>query len=282
MNNQLQQTLVEYLESLHHLGERDVELPADVIDALRKVRPPAPHAAASAPAAALKPDNRTLPRTTSAPPPSSPTADPPRFDGDKSEALRALAEELAGDTLLRAMFSGAKQPVFGTGDPGARLMFIGEAPGRDEDEAGEPFVGRAGQLLDKMIVAMGLTREAVYIANIVKYRPDLPPGARGNRKPTADEMAASLPYIQRQVRIICPEVIVTLGATALEGLFALPTAPVTRMRGQWKEYEGIPVMPTFHPSYLLHKESNPDKGKDERRKVWEDLQLVMARLGLLK
>lgn len=165
--------------------------------------------------------------------------------------------------------------VFGVGDPDARIFFVGEAPGAEEDEQGEPFVGPSGQLLTKMIVAMGLKRSEVYIANICKFRPDMPVGATGNRKPTSAEMAACLPYIRAQIEVVSPRVIVALGATAVEGLFALPRAPIMQMRGQWMEWEGIPVMPTFHPSYLLRSES-----MIEKRKVWEDLMGVMDKCGV--
>jgi DNA polymerase len=164
--------------------------------------------------------------------------------------------------------------VFGVGDPDAALMFVGEGPGEEEDLKGEPFVGRAGQLLTKMITAMGLTREQVYIANIVKCRPDMPEGASGNRKPTRQEMEACLPYLRAQVDVIRPRVVVALGATALEGLLNV-TGSMGSLRGKFLEYRGIPLMPTYHPSYLLRNQSNTEK-----RKVWEDLLQVMDKLGL--
>jgi DNA polymerase len=143
-------------------------------------------------------------------------------------------------------------------------MFIGEGPGADEDRTGRPFVGAAGQLLDKMIVAMQFQREEVYIANVVKCRPP------GNRDPEPDEAVACLPYLQRQIELIQPQVIVTLGRTPLRYLLGL--TGITARRGKWLEWRGIPCMPTFHPSYLLRVPG--DKGK-----VWSDLQQVMRRLG---
>ena len=163
--------------------------------------------------------------------------------------------------------------VFGVGSIDADLMFVGEAPGADEDAAGEPFVGAAGQLLTKMIGAMGLTRDQVYIANILKCRPDLPRGSSGNRKPTPEEMQTCIPYLHAQIDLIQPKVLVGLGGTAMEGL--LGKSGITKLRGQWHTYRGIPLMPTFHPAYLLHNNSIPDK-----RKVWEDLLAVMEKLGL--
>jgi DNA polymerase len=153
-------------------------------------------------------------------------------------------------------------------------MFVGEAPGADEDQQGEPFVGKAGQLLTRMIQAMSLSRERVYIANVLKCRPDTPGQAYGNRRPTPDEMKTCLPYLREQIQIIQPKVIVALGAVALEGLFGKP-APITRVRGQFIQFQNIPVMPTYHPAYLLRNQQ-----MSEKRKVWEDLMQVMERLGL--
>jgi uracil-DNA glycosylase family 4 len=153
-------------------------------------------------------------------------------------------------------------------------MFIGEAPGEDEDLQGEPFVGRAGQLLTKMILAMGLTREQVYIANIVKCRPDMPAGVPGNRKPTRQEMDTCVPYLRAQIDVIKPTAMVALGATAVEGLLG-PVGTIGTLRGRFLEYRGTPLMATYHPSYLLRNQSNTEK-----RKVWEDLLKVMARLEM--
>lgn len=155
--------------------------------------------------------------------------------------------------------------VFGVGDPRTELMFIGEAPGADEDEQGEPFVGRAGQLLTKIIEAMGLKREEVYIANVLKCRPPQ------NRPPLPDETANCLPYLQKQIEMIRPKVIVALGATALRTLLDIQIG-ITKMRGNWYTYRDIPIMPTFHPAYLLR---NPPAKKE----VWQDMQAVVAKLG---
>jgi DNA polymerase len=153
-------------------------------------------------------------------------------------------------------------------------MFVGEAPGMDEDQQGEPFVGAAGQLLTKIIVAMGLTRETVYIANILKCRPDTPGQFSGNRKPTPEEMKTCLPYLHGQIDLIQPKVLVALGATAVEGLLGT-NAGITRLRGQWQRYRDVPLMPTFHPSFLLRPEN-----ASKKRLVWEDMMQVMTRLGL--
>ena len=192
----------------------------------------------------------------------------------KAEQLRHLAERASACVKCPHLVARRHSVVFGVGNPEAKLMFVGEAPGEDEDLQGEPFVGRAGQLLTKMIIAMGLTREQVYIANIVKCRPDMPKGAPGNRKPTKQEMETCLPYLRAQIEVIKPVAMVALGATAVEGLLG-PVGAIGSLRGKFLEYRGTPVMPTYHPSYLLRNQSNTEK-----RKVWEDLLKVMDRLEM--
>ena len=192
----------------------------------------------------------------------------------KAEQLRHLAERASVCVKCPHLAARRHTVVFGVGNPEAKLMFVGEAPGEEEDLKGEPFVGRAGQLLTKMIIAMGLTREQVYIANIVKCRPDMPLGAPGNRKPTKQEMETCVPYLRAQIEVIKPSVMVALGATAVEGLFG-PVGTIGSLRGKFLEYRSTPLMPTYHPSYLLRNQSNTEK-----RKVWEDLLKVMDRLAM--
>lgn len=170
------------------------------------------------------------------------------------------------------LVSSRTQVVFGVGNEKAELMFVGEAPGADEDLQGEPFVGKAGQLLTKIIQAMGYTRDDVYIANVLKCRPDMPPGMMGNRKPKPEEMSTCLPWLKEQIALIQPRAMVALGATALEGLLS-STTPVSKMRGKWLDFQGIPVMATYHPAYLLRNQSI-----SEKRKVWEDMLKVLERL----
>ena len=165
------------------------------------------------------------------------------------------------------------QVVFGVGNRDAELMFIGEAPGADEDKIGEPFVGRAGQLLTKIIEAMGFTRDDIFIANILKCRPDMPAGESGNRKPHMDEMTTCLPWLREQIQLVKPRVMVALGATAAEGLLG-ETRPMRELRGQWLGFHSIPVMVTYHPAYLLRNQTITEK-----RKVWEDMLLVLEKLG---
>ena len=165
------------------------------------------------------------------------------------------------------------QTVFGVGNPNADLMFVGEAPGADEDAQGEPFVGRAGQLLTRIIETMGFSRGEVYIANVLKCRPDMPPGAFGNRPPTPAEMETCLPYLREQIEIIRPKVLVALGATAVEGLLGTRGA-MRDLRGRWHTFNDTPLMVTYHPAYLLRNQS-----PGEKRKVWEDMLLVLEHLG---
>lgn len=164
--------------------------------------------------------------------------------------------------------------MFGVGDPDASLMFIGEAPGAEEDVQGEPFVGRAGQLLTKIIQTMGFARESVFIANILKCRPDTPGQSYGNRPPTTDEMHTCLPYLEEQIAIVQPRVLVALGSTALHGLLGT-TEKISAARGHWHEFRGIPLMPTYHPSFLLRP-----GGESKKRDTWEDMLLVKEHLGL--
>ena len=178
-----------------------------------------------------------------------------------------LTEEITRCQKCR-LCAGRTYPVPGEGNPHARLMFIGEGPGRDEDQTGRPFVGRAGQLLDKMIGAIGLSREEVFIANVVKCRPPQ------NRAPEADEVAACMPYLRAQVGLIRPQVIVLLGSSSLGAILG-PDHRITRERGAWIERKGVWFMPTFHPAALLRDES-------KKRPVWEDLKKVRDKLQELQ
>ena len=206
------------------------------------------------------------PRVTSSP--SQETAEEPIVEvseGSKRPTMPSIREEL-GDCRRCGLCDGRKNIVFGVGSPSADLMFVGEAPGADEDRQGEPFVGKAGQLLTRMIQAMGLQREDVYIANVIKCRPP------GNRDPEPDEVLACEPFLIQQIEAIEPKVLITLGRVSASALLRRRVA-ITRERGRWTEYHGVRLMPTFHPAYLLR---NPSA----KREVWQDLQAVMAELGL--
>ncbi len=192
----------------------------------------------------------------------------------KAAAFAALRARALACLHCAHLASSRKNVVFGVGNMDAPLMFIGEAPGADEDAQGEPFVGAAGQLLTKIIGATGLSRAEVYIANILKCRPDTPGAAAGNRKPTGEEMQACIPFLHEQIDLIRPQVIVALGATAVEGLLG-KTVGITKLRGHWQTYRGIPLMPTYHPAYLLRNQAMSTK-----REVWEDMLQVMERLQM--
>jgi len=182
----------------------------------------------------------------------------------ESGDLESLGREAAACTRCR-LAEQRRTVVFGEGDPHAALMFVGEGPGAEEDRSGRPFVGQAGQLLDAMIVALGLERRQVYIANVVKCRPP------GNRDPQDDEVAACAPFLDRQIALIRPRVIVALGKPAARRLTG-STAPISALRGRWASYLGIPVLPTFHPAYLLRTPL-------AKREVWQDLKAVRRRLA---
>jgi DNA polymerase len=193
---------------------------------------------------------------------------------DKAAAIAALRERALACVKCPHLASSRKSVVFGVGNIDSPLMFVGEAPGADEDEQGEPFVGNAGQLLTKIIQATGLSRAEVYITNILKCRPDTPGETAGNRKPTSDEMATCIPYLHEQIDLIRPKVIVALGATAVEGLLG-KTVGITKLRGHWQTYRGTPLMPTYHPAYLLRNQA-----MSEKRRVWEDMLAVMEKLEM--
>ncbi|HMP97998.1 MAG TPA: uracil-DNA glycosylase [Kiritimatiellia bacterium] len=227
--------MIHFLELLQDCGEKDVEIDRDTIRSLGPVlhTPRKPRKTAAARAVA--------------------------------EGLNEIAERVAACTQCE-LCRTRTNTVPGQGNPQPELMFVGEGPGADEDEQGLAFVGRAGQLLTDIIHAMQFTRENVFIGNIVKCRPP------GNRVPEADEMEKCLPYLKEQIALLKPKVIVCLGATAVKGLFGPEPEGITKTRGTWRTYEGIDVMLTFHPAYLLR---NPPA----KREVWEDMKEVLRRLG---
>lgn len=234
----------------------------------RAAPPPAPEAPARPVAA--------VPRSLPSPEPMArPMTSAPRVEPRASHALPGVVDgerptldqirrEL-GDCTRCKLCTRRKNIVFGSGNPRAELVFVGEGPGENEDLQGVPFVGAAGELLTKMIAAMGYRRDEVYICNVVKCRPP------GNRNPEPDEIAACEPFLRSQLQAIQPKVIVALGKFAAQTLLRDPT-PITRLRGQWRSYQGIQLMATFHPAYLL-------RSPQEKRKAWEDLQQVMKLLG---
>lgn len=196
-------------------------------------------------------------------PAAAPGAPPLPVQGDAAEALAAIRADL-GDCRRCQLGETRRQLVFGIGDPAARVVLVGEAPGREEDERGEPFVGEAGRLLDRILFAMGLQRAEVYICNVLKCRPP------ENRDPEPLEVATCEPFLIRQLEAIRPALIIALGRFAIQTLLQTKT-PISRLRGTWQEYRGIPLMPTYHPAYLLR---NPHA----KRELWNDMQKVLERL----
>ena len=288
---QLLDATIQHLEDLKAQGRRFVSVSTETLEGLQRLgrRPPIkpvslPAKPATAPAPQVSPPKPTLPvsvSTRETPPLSAaqvevaPAASsPPLSPEAKTAAFAELRQRALSCRKCEHLATSRKNVVFGVGNIHAELMFIGEAPGADEDEQGEPFVGKAGQLLTKIIQTMGLSRETVYIANILKCRPDTPGQSAGNRKPTAEEMQTCIPYLHEQIDLIRPKVIVALGATAVEGLLG-KTIGITRLRGQWRTYRGIPLMPTYHPAYLLRNQA-----LSEKRRVWEDMLQVMEKVGM--
>ena len=248
MSDVFQQALAHALPLLQEVQKGIKSPPKASQSALKRLR----KAATTRPAAAVQP----LP-----PPPAT------EWTWDLLETA------IRGCVKCPNLVASRTQVVFGVGNRSAELMFIGEAPGADEDEQGEPFVGRSGQLITKIIEAMGFTRDDIFIANVMKCRPDMPEGESGNRKPKGNEMATCLPWLREQVRLVKPRAMVALGATAAEGLLG-ETRLIRDIRGTWLEFEGIPVMVTYHPAYLLRNQTITEK-----RKVWEDMLLVLKKLG---
>jgi DNA polymerase len=288
--NELLEATIQHLENLQSHGIRHIAVAPETLRALAQ---PAPRPAAPPPEhrSSRREEAQTVQMSATGNQPAiqqsllpSAAADnlpgeAPALDSrpstlDKVAAFAALRERALACVKCAHLASSRKNVAFGVGSIDAQLMFVGEAPGADEDEQGEPFVGKAGQLLTKIIQATGLSRADVYIANILKCRPDTPGQSAGNRKPTSDEMATCIPYLHEQIDLIRPKVIVALGATAVDGLLG-KTVGITKLRGTWKTYRGTPLMPTYHPAYLLRNQA-----MSEKRKVWEDMLAVMEKLEM--
>jgi uracil-DNA glycosylase len=270
---------IDHLEELKSQGTKFVRVnPENVtaLTAMRTRRTTTTTATAAAPnktAAPIAPPKPATPvKIVSRP---APEAAPivVTSSGNKAADIGALRERAMVCVKCPNLASSRKNVVWGVGDINSPIMFVGEAPGADEDEQGEPFVGRAGQLLSKIIEAMGFSRDTVYIANILKCRPDTPGQSAGNRPPTPEEIQRCLPYLNAQIDLIQPKAIVALGATAVAGLFG-KSAPISKIRGSFMEFRGIPVMPTFHPSYLLRP-----NGFSAKPLVWQDMLSVLEKLG---
>lgn len=288
---QLLDAAISHLQGMKRRGVLFVPVSAGTLAAFAEKPAPAGRAQRQPPRIPQVPSSRPRAFAAAAAPPASkaivvqegaaakPVASPATLlpvvvpSSGKAEALAVLRERVLQCAKCGHLATARKNVVFGVGNPDAELMFVGEAPGADEDLIGEPFVGRAGQLLTRMLRAMSLSREQVYIANILKCRPDTPGQQSGNRAPTPEEMSTCIPHLHEQIDIIRPKVLVALGGVALSGL--LGKTGISKLRGNWLAFRDIPLMPTFHPSYLLRPENEAQK-----RVVWEDMLQVMERLNL--
>ena len=281
--------ITDELRRLKASGQGTVTVSDEALAALRKSlegRPASPRAAAPAPsptpapAAAPRPAPKAPPRAAA---PALPAVPPPVVvlpSGDKAARWAALNSIVRDDPVCRSKLKPGKKVVTGVGSLDATIMFIGEAPGAEEEVQGEPFVGPAGQLLTKMIGGMGLSREVVYIGNIMNWRPDMGSGdtgeQTGNRPPTDAEMSHCLPYLRAQIEIIGPQILVALGASAAKALLGSRSfGALGEVRGRWHDFGGTALMVTYHPSYILRNPTNRTK-----RLIWEDLLKVMERAKL--
>ena len=280
------EALIDHLKAEQARGKTHVLLDDEARDGLRELYIKARDAARApstpkpAAAATTTPTVQTQSpsETGLSPEPVQTPAEIPQLiaKGDtREEQLASLRQQ--AETWPPALSLGTlrKTMVFATGNPQARLMLVGEAPGHEEERRQEPFVGPAGRKLNDILKAMGLSREEVYISNIVKFRPSTPRQTTNNRKPTPEEMASCLPFVMKEIEIVKPDCIVALGGTAAEGLLKLEGS-VGSMRENWHAVDGIPARVSYHPSYLLQSGS----GNDVKRKVWEDILAVMDKLGL--
>lgn len=278
-NAAVMRQLVKYLESEKEKGRSHVLLDAGARQVLRHL--------ASQPSAKLR-DNATTPSTTPAPsikkimasPDKADTIDTPGLDPispslPKTEQLAQLEQQLR-EWLTGNFPQTLRQTlVFSSGSPDGRVMLIGEAPGHEEEKALRPFEGPAGKKLDKILEAMGLNRDEVYVTNLVKFRPATPRQTTNNRKPSHAEVAAFMPVIREEIRIVRPQCIIALGATPLEALLQTDST-VSSMRGSWHEFDGTPLRVTYHPSYLLQS----GESLAVKRMIWEDMLAVMEKLGM--
>jgi DNA polymerase len=270
--------LLDFLRAEEARGVSHVHLDADARAVLRELaiqaKRPAAAPAPPTPAANSAPVRPEPPAVPSVSPLSAPSSPLTPSGDSKAARLESLRKQAESWRPARALGTLRETMVFATGDPDAGLMLVGEAPGYEEERLGEPFVGPAGQKLNDILKAMGLAREQVYISNIVKFRPALPRQTTNNRAPSAEEIAACLPFIRSEVSIVKPKCLVALGGTAATGLLGGDDA-VAKLRGRWHEFEGVPLRVTYHPSYLLRSAAVAEK-----RKVWEDMLEVMELLGL--
>lgn len=276
-------TVIEFLKAEQARGKTHILLDGEARDGLRELfikargqnqpaatptEPKTPAKAAPAPRVQISTEPAPLEK------PAAPVT--LKIEGSsKTEKLDSLRQQAATWAPAKALGTLRETMVFATGNPDAKIMLVGEAPGHEEERRQEPFVGPAGQKLNDILKAMGLSRDDVYISNIVKFRPATARQTTNNRKPTPEEMESCMPFVRAEISIVQPSVIIALGGTAAEGLLGL-SGSVTSMRGKWHEIDGIPARASYHPSYLLRSQSD----LSTKRQVWEDMLAVMEKLDL--
>ena len=254
--------LLDYLKQLENQGVTHVEIDDHARSVLRELYT---RGSARRPAKAVVPGKRQ----------ASPANSIVAQGTTAAEKIASLASIAESWQPARALGSLRDTMVFSTGNPEADFMLVGEAPGFQEEQKREPFVGPAGEKLNQILKAMGLAREKVYISNVCKFRPATRNQTTNNRKPSPEEMATSLPFVKAEIDVVKPRVIVALGGSAAQGLLG-SEKPIGQLRDSWHQFQGIPLRVTYHPSYLLRQE----EGLGEKRKVWEDMLAIMEKLGL--
>jgi len=273
--------LLDFLRSQERRGVTHVYLDDDVRQALRDLhlrsRGKAPARPLSTPVARAASAAALGPVPVEAPAAAEPAADLtlPQVAGSPAEQIAALAAAVQTWPPIRGLGTLREMMVFSAGNPAARVMLVGEAPSHHDESRGEPFCGPVGEKLTAILKAMGLSRAEVYLSNIVKFRPAAPGQTISSRKPSAEELAASLPVLLEEIRIVAPEVIIAFGATAAEALLK-SKASVEALSGRWQQFDAIPLRATFHPSELLHG----DEAISIKRRLWEDMLAVMEKLDL--
>jgi len=268
-----QATVIDYLQQLERQGVTHVEVDDQAREILREfyrrgaAQPAKPNSA---------PTSSTTSTSAAVPAQASPSSQEIAVSGaTAAEKIASLSEQCRSWPAAKALGTLRDTMVFSTGNPEADIMLVGEAPGYQEERQQQPFIGPAGQKLDAILKAMGLSRPQIYISNVCKFRPAVKNQTTGNRKPSPEEMAATLPFLRAEIDVVKPSVIIALGATAAEGLLN-SNQPVGKLRGEWHQFQGIPLRVTYHPSYLLHQQ----EGLSEKRKVWEDMLAVMEKMKM--
>jgi DNA polymerase len=272
------EAVIDFLKSEQAKGKTHVYLDEEARDGLRElfIRARQPAATTEQPSQ----EATAAPASATAAPARAPVSVPAVVDlkvegTDKASKLESIRQQAANWQPVKSLGSLRETMVFATGSPDARIMLIGEAPGYNEEKEAEPFVGPAGKKLNDILKAMGISREKVYISNLVKFRPSMPRQTTNNRKPSSEEMAACLPLVMAEISVVKPELIIVLGGTAAEGLLGLE-GKIGAMRGKWHELSGIPARVTYHPSYLLQSGGS----NDVKRALWEDMLAAMEKLGM--